>query len=313
MKSIPFFPSKHEGFRGAQSNLHTMRLDSFNIESDVVVMDDDVVNSREPYTWIVFYLLVANLWTIVLVAVPVLTQVGPTDYYHSHDHWYTGNDVLRFIEPVGGLLLNFFVFLKSGIFKKSLSIGEIICVFTFMFGASLYVQGAAFHSASNMYKNSLEEIRTDRDDDFLNPLEYYTRTVWEHGVSHYIYASGLAIVHLAQAWAYRNVRAPPSGLTALGAFLLCCSSTVFAMLLFAVALQFPSGTIVGFIYLFLYGLCTVGGYHVYLYVYKDEHAALKQFGHIPVLNHFLAGYIVAFVALILWIIAVGGFKSRVEA
>lgn len=289
-----------------------MSPDSFNIETHIVVTDDDIEKSKEPYTWIAFYLLIANIWTLILVTLPVVTQVGPTNYYEDHHDWYTGNDVIRFIEPVGGLLLNFLVFFKSGIFTKSLSIGEVICVFTFMFGAALYLQGAAFHSASNMYKNSLEQIRNNRDDDFLDPLGYYMRTVWEHEVSHYIYASGLAIMHVAQAWAYRDMRAPETGLTRLGVFLLCCSSIAFGLLLFGVTLQFPAGTIVGFLFLVLYGLGTVGGYHWYLYAYKNEPAALKEFGHLPVLNHFLTAYVIAFFALVLWLIGAGGFKSRAE-
>lgn len=289
-----------------------MRPDSFEIESHIVVTNDDIAKSKEPYTWIAFYLLLTNLWTLLLVTIPVVTQVGPTNYYEGHHDWYTGNDVIRFIEPIGGLLLNFLVFFKSGIFKNNLSIGEIVCVCTFMFGAALYLQGAAFHSASNMYKNSLEEMRNNRDDDYFDPLAYYMRTVWEHEVSHYIYASGLAIMHLAQAWAFREMRAPESGMTKLGVYLLCCSALVFGLLLFGVTLQFPAGTIVGFIFLVLYGLGTIGGYHVHLYVHKGEHAALRQFGHLPVLNHFLAGYVFAFCALVLWLISVGGFKSRAD-
>jgi hypothetical protein len=38
---------------------------------------------------------VGYLWSLVLVSVPVLTVVGPMNYYRPEPGWYTGDDVMR--------------------------------------------------------------------------------------------------------------------------------------------------------------------------------------------------------------------------
>ena len=278
--------------------------------NEVAVVVESADRADSP-TWIAFYLFVTTLWTLFLVSVPVITEVGPDNYYADHPGWYTGNDVMRFIEPVGGLMLNFLIFYKSGIMKPKMTRNEVACVTAFIFAASLYVQGAGFHSAAITFKNSLERVADDQyDDNEYGPLHFYMRTVWEHGASHYIYAAGYALMQAAQLYAYREVRYPEGSVTVFTKALLAGSGTLLGLLLLGVALQFPSGTIVGFIYLVLYGLFTVGGYHFYLYVYKGERKVLTDFGHLLVLHHFLLGYVLSFCALVLWLIVVGGFKSR---
>jgi hypothetical protein len=258
-------------------------------------------------------ILLATVWTLFLTTIPVIANIGPDNYYANHPKWFTGNDVMRFIEPLGGALLNFLVFQSSGITRKAQSLSSDICIYSFVFGLAFYVQGAGFHSASNMFKNSLETIQDEHDDTYYDSLHYYMRNVWEHAVSHYVYAIGLVLMHLCQAWAYKDFKAPTNGLPIAAKVSLVCSSLLLALLIFLVALQFPSGTIVGFIYLLCYGMCIVGGYHAYLYRYRDEKKALTEFGYLPILHHFFVAYCVALAMLIIWIISVGGFYSRVEA
>jgi len=285
-----------------------MRPHSFNISGDGAQVVEDGLPT-EHYTWVIFWILLATVWTTFMVSLPVATEIGPNDYYAHHHGWYTGNDVVRFLEPIGGLLLNCIVLYKSKILTAELTNQQSVAMIIFVFGCALYVQGGAFHSASNMFKNSLEDVQADYDDDRYHALHYYMRTVWEHGVSHYIYAVGLVIMHAIQAWSYRELRAPEQGLSLKAKVLLGCSSCVLAFLVFVVATQFPSGTIVGFIYLLLYGFGVLGGYLVTLYR-NGERRALTQFGFLPVLHHFIIAYFLGFVILVLWIIAAGGFVQR---
>lgn len=291
----------------AKVDLLQMHTESFEI--DTAVLSDGAIRTAESYTWITFYLACSTVWTAVLVTLPVSANVGPDNYYEGHSQWYTGDDVLRFIEPVGGLLWNSIILYHSGIIWKPLDERSMLLIGLYLFGCSLYLQGGAFHSAATMFKNALQTIRDDRDDDSLDALNYYIRNVWEHGVAHYLYAVGLIIMHMVIMYCYRDIRAPESGLSLVGRLLLTISCTAMAFLAFAVSLQFPSGTIVGFLYLFLYGICTLGGYLVYLYR-NGERKALTEFGHLPVLHHFFVGYVVAFVGLLCWIIYKDGFESR---
>mmetsp|Transcript_22376 Transcript_22376/g.37425 ORF Transcript_22376/g.37425 Transcript_22376/m.37425 type:complete len:336 (-) Transcript_22376:180-1187(-) len=288
------------------------------------------------YRTILLYFLVANLWTLVMTGIPVITEVGPDTYYENHPNWYTGDDVIRFMEPMGGSLLNALVLYKSGIFRsegKDFGASTLVCISFFIFGLALYGQGAGFHSAAAMFKNSLETLQ-NVDDDRLDSLHYYMRTVWEHGVSHYLYAAGLAIMQVAQAWAYRSHTYSLSEQTNTADqryffLILGLAVLIYAILMVAVILQFPSGTIVGFLFLTLYGCGVIGGYHCYLWRCDHQRKQLEQtaeglpnrqelksilsIGRLPVLNYFLYSYLLALFLLVLWIIVVGGFKSRKEA
>ena len=123
-----------------------------NVKNKEVYRSEEVVGN---YRVIFSIFLLASLWTLILTFVPVFSSVGPSNIYKQEDGWYTGSDVMRFIEPVGGLPINFGIFLESGIFdqwhkKRELTVG--VCIFMWMISASIFQQGAGFHSAANMFK-----------------------------------------------------------------------------------------------------------------------------------------------------------------
>jgi hypothetical protein len=262
-----------------------------------------------PYKKIFGIFSLTYLWTLVLTVLPVVISIGPNNYY-NHRNWYSGSDVIRLIEPFGGLILNFLVLYKSGILKKDQNKRNNLCVMTFIFGAGVYLQGSSLHSASTMFKNSLET--TDHDDRLASDLAYYMRTVWEHIISHYMYAAGYAIMSACHVFAYKDYKSAHLGLTWSAKCLLVLTSLVYALLIAGVAADFPSGTIVGLIYVVLYGFGCVGGY--ILYVYRVEHdETVIVFGQRPVLHHFMLSYIFALVLVVSWICYAGGFKSLSEA
>lgn len=277
--------------------------------SDTLV-DHDIVEDNFPYRYILWLFLLNNFWTFILTLIPVIATVGPNNYYAGHHDWYTGNDVIRFIEPIGGLPINFLVFYKSGIFRSvPFSQNDVAVIALFFLGAAIYGQGAGFHSAANMFKNSLETIYTD--DDRYEDLYYYMRTVWEHDVAHYLYAVGLTIMYACQAYVYRHKKVSSLGMTRSGKALLLLTSLIYALLVAGVAIEFPSGTIVGIIYTVLYGIGIIGGYLYYLYKYEKD-TNIWQLGQRPILHHFFLGSIWALIIIIAWI-SKFGFKNRSEA
>lgn len=258
---------------------------------------------------------VSNLWTFFMTIIPVVTQVGPQTYYEGHRSWYTGNDVIRFLEPIGGLPLNFVILWKSGIFRDNISSGAIACVLLFLFGAALYEQGAGFHSCSNMIKNAVETIIVDDDTNVplqnneLENLYYYLKTVWEHAVSHYLYGVGMAIMNFSQFFAFRNHTVNNLTTVKYTKYWIVASSFMMGLLIFGVSIDFPSGTIVGFVYLMLYGMFGIGGYIFHEYHVKKD-VNIIVLGNRPLVQHFFYSYCWALAILLLWIAAVGGFKGR---
>jgi hypothetical protein len=291
-------------------------LDRSEHNSTTVDGDDEIhppARCNYGLHWLLATILASNTWTLVMTGLPLLITVQPTNYYAKHDGWYTGSDVMRFIEPVGGLLINFAILKQSRIFNTPLHNKELAVVYVFLFGATLYLQGSAFHAAANMFKNALESYPYNNDRT-LRDLHYYMRTVWEHDVGHYLYASGLAIMISCYTYSFRDLisTAEHDKMRWMELCLSVFCVIVFAVLVAGVSINFPSGTIVGPIYIILFGYGLVGSYLVYLYRYKAAHGALTVYGSHPVLHYLLLGCTLALVIIVIWIICVGGFKSRSE-
>jgi len=173
--------------------------------------------SNNDYKLLFVFFACNYFWTLIMTAVPVLCNLKPQHYYdpkndnlspsQGTNDWYSASDVMRLVEPLVGLPFQLILFLCSGIFEKwDNDIFTKILILIWIFSASIYGQGAGFHSASNMFKNALESYINPDDsyDDNLIPLYYYMRTVWEHNYSHYMYACGYAGMQICCCIAYSD-------------------------------------------------------------------------------------------------------------
>ena len=285
-----------------------------NVEPEKLRGDEPVgiiPSSPERYYFKLFSLFLAsNLWTFLMTMIPVLVDLMPNTMYADHPNWYGGNDVARFLEPIGGFLFNLYIFLHSGILSGSYCHGDKdILVFAFFFGAAIYGQGAGFHSASNMLKNALESVMEEHNDDLTRDFYYWIRMVWEHEVSHYLYASGYALMAFAELAAYRH-HTLPDGVTfnRTCSVMLAFAAMIYALLIAGVAVDFPAGVVVGLIYTFVYGIVGIGLY--FRFLRKSLGEGGLRFGQRPVLNYFIMSYSIAFCLIILWIIVARGVKDR---
>ncbi len=269
------------------------------------------VNSTQ-FTGVLCLFMMSSLWTIVMTFVPVLFSVPPN--YDTHSNWYTGNDVMRLLEPIGGIFFHFFIFKRSGIFDMSTGVCEKrqfsqnCAIIVFLFGIGLYSQGAGFHSASNMFKNSLESVQQKHDDEVVKDLYNWMRNTWEHDVSHYLYATGYALMCGAEAWAYRRHVISSSQIESSTKAVLVAASLSFALLMAGVGVDFPSGIIVVLVYAVVYGLALIGGY-IYFHR-KNNSTILETLEQMPVLLYFLLSYSFAVILLLIWIAYAGGIYSR---
>lgn len=226
-----------------------------------------------PYFYIFSSFLLTSIWTLCLTVIPVFSDVPPNNYYSGHPYWYGGNDVIRFIEPVGGLSLQFLILLNSGIFEKPSSYEKYFTIFIFMIAGSIYVQGAGFHSASVMFKHSIGTLQEIKNDDLVQEIAFWMRNIWEHLISHYMYACGSAFMSFTQLLAYRNhtmsneiynyidsdTNAPSYDMNTITWTIFTIAFLIYGLLIASVAAQFPSGCIVGLVYTIFYGLIFVGG------------------------------------------------------
>jgi hypothetical protein len=163
----------------------------------------------------------------------------------------------------------------------------------------------------------------------------------QHRVAHYIYATGYAVISFAIAWSYRHVTLSQFVLLPHDWKLICLASVLYALLILGVAVDFPSGTIVGLLYSFLYG--TVGvGYSLYWLSLSDGDddyvnsvdgslslnskplstdsnppssmlRLLRVGTRRPVLFHYFISYTLAVLFIFIYVASVGGFKSRSQS
>lgn len=100
-------------------------------------------NTSPPFRLILTLLFVSYTWTLILTAIPLFMDVAPNNWYAHHKGWYTGSDLIRFIEPIGTLpLQSYILYLSGGIEKgKDSKRSTVFVLISFMIGAAIYEQG----------------------------------------------------------------------------------------------------------------------------------------------------------------------------
>ncbi len=108
-----------------------------------------------------------------MTVVPVMVDVPPSNYYPQQPLWFTGNDIIRLLEPIGGTIFAICLFMHSRVLAKwPLRTCDIITVLVFSLGIGMFGQGGGYHSASNMFKHSLETIMEQHDDANVRDMYY---------------------------------------------------------------------------------------------------------------------------------------------
>jgi hypothetical protein len=142
-----------------------------------------------------------------------------------------------------------------------------------------------------------------------------------------MYAAGYGIMMGCQAWCFRGLvlyRTSQRTMTVVR-WLLVLNALVLALLVSGVAIDFPSGLIVGFVYVGGYGFaiigrsdslqlfgacCDVRACVWYRYCVVKDGIADFRFGYRPILHYFFLSHVFTLVIMIIWVITVGGMKKR---
>jgi len=136
---------------------------------------------------IMWLFLVNSAWTLLMTFLPVLVDFPQIRFQSPDIEWYNGNDIVRLLEPIVALPLNFWILHSSGIFQRRFhtrSFEPFASVSIFMVGAAIYEQGAGFHSSSNMFKHPTEALMKQHPEvPGLRDLYKWMRDCWEHEVS----------------------------------------------------------------------------------------------------------------------------------
>ncbi|KAJ3052990.1 hypothetical protein HK097_005256 [Rhizophlyctis rosea] len=318
----------------------TVPLDTFPSSSSHTAKDPFTYTSYPaPVTRrrrILSLFLLSNFITLVFTVFPVLVDLPNV----RRDGWYVGNDIIRLLEPIVVFPLQFAILYESGIFwsvpkgrhrgmfgvnfdlsvrvalqplSKILNAFDtpepLIIATLFMVASAIYQQGAGFHSASVMYKHTVE-VLVDRHPEItttypeINAIYSYIRNLWQHIIAHYMYAIGGILQSFIFAYVYRDV-SHPSFDNAKDRTLWILATILYGLTVGAVAINFPYGSAVALVLILVWGFGFVGGY---LWRIGGGRVWGKRF----VLQYYLASYCIGLVIVIGWIIHAKGFKNREE-
>ncbi|XJO70908.1 hypothetical protein BDV3_000515 [Batrachochytrium dendrobatidis] len=254
--------------------------------------------------------LAANLVTLLFTIIPVV--INFPSITSDNPGWYAGDDIIRLLEPIISMPLQFFILLESAIFIKHLDKNNRIAIIVFMIAAAVYQQGAGFHSAAVMFKHSVQTAIEDPAATPILPLltdiKSWIRDLWEHTIAHYMYAIGGIIISFVNAYVFRNYTVPLSTrITKKYRLVWILNSIVYGLIVGSVAIQFPKGPIVALCLVLIYGYLILG-----TYTYRHKRLSLSTLGEFPVLQSYLASYTLALVIIIIWVAKMHGFVGRNE-
>jgi hypothetical protein len=250
-------------------------------------------NDVQSATYIGLLFLISNLLTILLTAIPVLFTFPDFIREPYRTEWYGLADVFRLLEPMVVIPFQILLFIESRILKEySLSKKYVfhICFFSFCIG--LYQQGAGFHSASNMFKHSINTVIQDFPSSSISypillDVKSWMRDTWEHYISHYMYAIGGILLSWHYTYLYRDFIIP-NGITNWKPKLIwIANSIVYGLMIAAIGTQYPKGPFVSLGLSILYGICFLGSF-----LFRKGN--MTTFGYCIVLQSYFLSYIVGY-------------------
>jgi len=180
----------------------------------------------------------------------------------------------------------------------------------FMISAAIYQQGAGFHSAANMFKHPVEEVITVHPEAAtaypeLKEIYSWMRDLWEHKISHYMYAVGGILISFLQAYVYRHVNAPRFN-NHIDRALWCATTLLYGLIIGSVAIEFPMGSVVALVLILVYGFGILG---TFLWRIGGGWIWGKRY----VLQYFVWSYAVGLIIVIAWMIKAKGIGNREDA
>ncbi|KAI8910882.1 hypothetical protein EDD86DRAFT_173192, partial [Gorgonomyces haynaldii] len=251
-------------------------------------IEDQPISNQSNLDRLCLLFSLSSFFQIILTIVPVLAELP--DFTAPYPGWYGLADLIRLLEPIVALPLHLLLFTDM---LKYLNPSERLWM-TVLFGVSvaLYQQGAGFHSASNMFKHSVETLSKNATAAQQYPqlvdIYQWMRDEWEHLISHYMYAVGGILISWIYCFGFRNLESEPLDRSQRIKWLVC--SLLYSIIVTAVAVQFISGYVVALVLICVYGFGVVGGFLYWKRDYKGKRV---------IVHYFLHSYLMSFVLVII--------------
>ena len=208
------------------------------------------------------------------------------------------NDLLRILDPFINFPILYLLFTSARPApSKALTI-------LFAFSSVLFIFGSTAHTMSAMLKHSIEEIRVADGASKIPAVEAaydYTRNIWEHIVSHYMYAAGIFFASVLIVVVHFRASYPPVSI--LRGWMLAYSGTLSGILYALVSTQLPYAPLIG---ITVFGSVTAT---IIFFLWKEGDMGVGRCATRPIPQIYALSSTLALILTIVWT-GIKGIKGR---
>lgn len=210
------------------------------------------------------------------------------------------NDLLRIVDP----FINFPILYL--LFSSARPTPSKTLMTLFAFSSVLFIFGSTAHTMSALLKHSIEQIKMGGGGGApkipaVEEAYDYTRNVWEHIVSHYMYAAGIFFMSILIVTVHFRASYPPVPI--LHGWLLVYSGTLSGILYSLVSTQLPYAPLIG-IAVFASVTTTL-----VFFLWKEGDLGFRRCATRPIPQIYALATTLALILTIVWT-AIKGIKGR---
>jgi len=219
----------------------TAQVENSPIESHELGFDDTLLltTTLHPPSRPKLLLLscLSSTFFLLFILLPVVISDEHTQFSFPR---FGLNDLLRILDPFINFPILYLLFTSARPApSKTLTI-------LFALSSVLFIFGSTAHTMSALLKHSIEQIKLAKGASEIPAVEEaydYTRNVWEHIISHYMYAAGIFFASILIVIVHFRASYPPVSI--LRAWLLAYSSILSGILYALVSTQLPYAPLIG--------------------------------------------------------------------
>jgi len=208
------------------------------------------------------------------------------------------NDLLRILDP----FINFPILYL--LFTSARPTPSRTWSILFAFSSVLFIFGSTSHTMSALLKHSIEEIKVAEGAAKIPAVEEaydYTRNVWEHIISHYMYAAGIFFASVLVVVVHFRASYPPVPI--LHGWMLVYSAALSGVLYALVSTQLPYAPLIG-ITTFASVTATIT-----FFLWKEGDLGIDRCATRPIPQIYALAAALALILTIVWT-AIKGIKGR---
>jgi hypothetical protein len=246
-------------------------------------------------TELLFLSCLSSTFFLIFILLPVIIPDRHTQFDFPR---FGLNDLLRILDPFINFPILYLLFSSARPApSKTLKI-------LFALSSVLFIFGSTAHTMSTMLKHSIEQIRLTGGPPGMPAAEEaydYTKDVWEHIISHYMYAAGIFFVSVLIVIVHFRASYPPVPI--LRGWPLAYSGVLSGALYALVSTQLPYAPLIG-IAVFAFVTTTI-----VFFLWKEGDLGFRRCATRPIPQIYALGTALALIITIVWT-AIEGIRGR---